>query len=118
VDPSQALSLQFISLAGGEARAILKIGEQFRGWPGMAHGGIIGALLTEAMVRAAENLRPGRAALLTFELDFLKPVLLEWELAARGRVLGTEGGMVRAEAELYRQDGSALLAKASGTLAY
>jgi acyl-coenzyme A thioesterase PaaI-like protein len=118
VDASQVLCLQFEPVDGEEVQARLKIEEKFRGWPGLAHGGIIGALLTEALVRAAENAFQGRAALSSFEIDFLQPVLLERELTVKGRALREAGGRLRAEAEVYYAGDLAVLAKSSGILEF
>jgi uncharacterized protein (TIGR00369 family) len=83
------------------------------GYVGMVHGGIIGALLDEAMSWAV--IAGGRLAVTAqMTLRFRRPVRVGEPVRVRGEVADDGGRTVQARAVLLDSDG-AVLAEASGT---
>jgi len=81
--------------------------EQFQGAPGMAHGGIVAALLDEACGQAARPLvSPGVTSRL--EVRYLAPVPVEELLKISAQVVERGERRVRAEASILDRDGLVL----------
>lgn len=94
--------------AAGEVRAELAIPERFNGYPGVVHGGVVTALLDEAMARTA-LIEGGFEDLLVtarMEVAFRRPVPTATPVTVIGRILRKSGSRTRAEAELRLPDGS------------
>ncbi len=103
--------------AVGEVRATLRIAEQFHGYPGVAHGGVVTALLDEAMVRSV-LLEGGFDDLMVtgrMEVTFRRTTPTGAEVTVVGRLLRRSGGRARASAEIRLADGS-VSAEAEATL--
>ncbi len=103
--------------AAGEARTTLVLAEQFHGYPGLAHGGIVAALLDEAMVRAL-LLDGGFEDLMVtakMEVTYRRATPTGQPVTVVGRTLrrGRSRAMARAEARLA--DGT-VTADAEGVL--
>jgi len=96
---------------GVVARATLA--SEFQGWRGIAHGGIVMALLDEAMAHAA-GYAGHRGVTAAVNVRFRKPVPLETPIEIRGRVtwqrrnvLGVEGWILDGRGTpLARAEGS------------
>lgn len=92
-----------------------------QGYPDRMHGGIITGILDETMGRAI-NIGAGQDANIqwgvTVELNvrFLRPVPLQVELTARGRITATDRRSFSAAGELYLPDGR-VAAEATGRFA-
>ena len=105
--------------AAGEVRAELSIPEPFNGYPGVAHGGIVAALLDEAMARSLLLAGSFEDLLVTarMEVAFRLPTPTRTPVAVVARVKRRSGARAQAEAELRLADGTvtahaeALLAK-------
>lgn len=83
------------------------VGEEFQGAPGMAHGGIVAALLDEACGQAARPLvSPGVTSRL--EVRYLAPVPVEELLRLSAQVVERGDRRVRAEASILDRDGLVL----------
>ena len=97
----------------GRARCEVAMPGAFQGWEGMAHGGIIAALLDEVSAYAAMTVAE---PVVTAELDirYRRPVPIDQELTASAEVRKREGRSVRVTAELRR--GEELLASADARL--
>ena len=81
--------------------------EEFQGAPGMAHGGIVAALLDEACGQAARPLvSPGVTSRL--EVRYLAPVPVEEPLRISAQVVERGERRVRAEASILDRDGLVL----------
>ena len=94
--------------ASGEARGELAIPEPFNGFPGIVHGGVVAALLDEAMVRSA-LLDGGFDDLMVtarMEVTYLRPVPTGAPVVAAGRTVRRAGRRATAEAELRLADGT------------
>jgi acyl-coenzyme A thioesterase PaaI-like protein len=100
---------------GDDADVIARVhlAPEYQGWRGIAHGGIVMALLDEAMAHAA-GFAGHRGVTANVSVRFRKPVPLETPIEVRGRVtwqrrnvLGVEGWITNA--------GGNLLARAEGS---
>jgi uncharacterized protein (TIGR00369 family) len=93
--------------------ARFSLGPQYQGWRGIAHGGIVMALLDEAMAHAA-GFAGHRGVTAAVNVRFRRPVPLEEPIEARGRVTWKRRNVLGVEADIF--DSSAnLLAHAEGT---
>lgn len=83
----------------GRAWLIVVIPPEFQGWEGIAHGGIVAALLDEVCAYAAMGISK---QIVTGELTtrYLKPVPIGREVAVEARVLEHLRRTVRVEASL------------------
>ncbi len=86
---------------------------EHEGWEGVVHGGILTALMDEAMVKLAAHLgMPAVSAELT--VKFKAPARSGEEVTIRGRITGSGHRLVLAEAEVVR--GAVAVAEAKGKL--
>ncbi len=86
----------------------------YQGWRGIAHGGIVMALLDEAMAYAA-GFAGHRGVTATMSVRFRKPVPLESPIEVRGRVTSQRRNVLCVEASVM--DGSGMvLAQAEGNV--
>jgi len=101
----------------GEVRASLTLEERFHGFPGLAHGGIIAALLDEAMVRALLLDGEFEDLMVTarMEVTFRRATPTGQEVTAVGRIVKHGGSRAHAEAEVRLADGT-VTARAEGLL--
>jgi uncharacterized protein (TIGR00369 family) len=102
----------------GEVRATLTIPEQFNGFPGIVHGGVLSALLDEAAVRTA-LLDGGFDDLMVtakLEVAFRRPTPTRTPVTVVGRLVQRQGTRAKAEAEVRLADGT-VAARAEALLA-
>ena len=92
----------------GEVRARLAIPERFNGYPGVVHGGVVTALLDEAMARTAlvEGGFEDLMVTARMEVTFRRPVPTATPVTVVARLLRKTGSRAQAEAELRLPDGS------------
>ncbi|OGW62089.1 MAG: hypothetical protein A2V83_06800 [Nitrospirae bacterium RBG_16_64_22] len=96
------------------AEASYAPGRETQGYDGVVHGGIIAALLDEAMVKAANA--SGRAfATASLSVRFRSPGRVGEPLVIRGRVVERRGRLARAAATIHAVGGR-LVAQAEGSL--
>ncbi len=93
----------------GGVRARCTLGSQYQGWRGIAHGGIVMALLDEAMAHAA-GFAGHRGVTAAVNVRFRRPVPVGEPIEVRGRVawqrhrvLGVEAGIFDAAENLLAQ---------------
>jgi uncharacterized protein (TIGR00369 family) len=96
---------------GVVARATLAA--QYQGWRGIAHGGIVMALLDEAMAHAA-GFAGHRGVTATVNVRFRKPVPLERPIVVRGRVTWQRRNVLGVEGDIFDANAT-LLAHAEGS---
>jgi uncharacterized protein (TIGR00369 family) len=96
---------------GVRCRALLA--SQFQGWRGIAHGGIVMALLDEAMAHAA-GFAGHRGVTASVNVRFRKPVPLERPIEIAGRVTWQRRNVLGVEAKISDESGT-LLAQAEGS---
>ncbi|MFQ3536289.1 MAG: PaaI family thioesterase [Aggregatilineales bacterium] len=116
IESAHGLRLRFYNDGQTACRAEVVLGDLHQGYPGIAHGGIVTAVLDEALTRAvlASDFRR-----LTYtariEVRFRRPTPLHTPLTVRGRVERDRGRAVTATATISLPDGT-LTAEASGLL--
>ncbi|MBL8841218.1 MAG: PaaI family thioesterase [Planctomycetes bacterium] len=104
------LQLAFRPVAGGapgEVIARCRLPRRFMGPPGCAHGGVIAALLDEAMAKVTAQLAV-HALTSRLEVRFLAPVPLGAPLVVRGWPVRRRGRLLSQAAELLAADGTRL----------
>ena len=92
----------------GEVRAEIAIPERFNGYPGVVHGGVVTALLDEAMARTA-LIEGGFEDLMVtarMEVAFRQPVPTATPVTVVARLRKKTASRAQAEAELRLPDGS------------
>ncbi len=112
------LRTQWVNDRGArEVRSSLVLAEHFHGYPGLAHGGIVAALLDEAMVRSL-LLEGGFDDLMVtarMEVAFRRATPTAAPITIVGRLLRRSGSRATAEAEIRLADGT-VTAEAEGLL--
>jgi acyl-coenzyme A thioesterase PaaI-like protein len=93
---------------GDEVRAAVTLAPQYQGWRGIAHGGIVMALLDEAMAHAA-GFAGHRGVTASVNVRFRKPVPLEVPIEVRGRVAWQRRNVLGVEATIFDQAGVVLV---------
>ena len=104
----------------GEVRATVSVAEHFNGYPGVVHGGILAALMDEAMVRTGllEGGFDDLKVTARMEVTYRRATPTGAPLAVVARMVKRGGTRARAEAEVRLGDGTvtaraeALLVKA------
>jgi acyl-coenzyme A thioesterase PaaI-like protein len=110
------LQLSFYINEERQAETQVVIGEQFQGYPGVAHGGIVATILDETLGRALMADDPNRF-LFTGKLTtrYRMPTPIGEPLRAVGVVIKDRGRMAECASYLYDQNDE-LLAQAEGLM--
>lgn len=88
------------------------------GWKNLVHGGIISTILDEVMGRLVIYRMKRLAMTKSMTVDFLKPILIDSELRAEGRLIEIKSEReVLTEGLLFSEAGQ-LCAKSRGTFAF
>lgn len=110
------LHLTFTNTAEGEVSADLNLGENFQGYPGVIHGGIIAAMLDEACGRAfMTGEEPRFMFTARLETQYRKNVPVGEPLRLVGQAGPARGRTAKATATITSQAGE-VLAEASALL--
>lgn len=113
------LHMNFYQESQGEVIATIRVPEQFQGYPGIVHGGIIAAMLDEISGRSVEMDASGKPTrfLVTASLNirYRKPVPIGMELKLRGYLLKDTGRVATVKGEI-RDDQGQLLAEADAVM--
>ena len=108
------LKLKFYSQGEDTAVCNYQVAEQYQGFPGVVHGGIVSCLLDEALVRAFMAGDPNRLMYTArITVRFRHNVPTQQPLKIVGTIVKDRGRMGEAKAELFGPDGE-LLAEAQG----
>jgi uncharacterized protein (TIGR00369 family) len=94
-------------------RAAVTLASSYQGWRGIAHGGIVMALLDEAMAHAA-GFAGHRGVTASVNVRFRKPVPLETPIEVRGRVTWQRRNVLGVEATVL-DEGGGLLVQGEGS---
>ena len=80
------------------ARAHVIFPARFQGWEGVVHGGLLAAVLDEAMIKAGQA---KGIACITAEITvrFKKPALIGQEYLIKGRIIEDKGKFILADSE-------------------
>lgn len=110
------LALRVYTTGPGQVEATHQLDRRYEGYPGIAHGGIVAALLDEVVARTAMTHNPDNF-MVTAKLDlrFRHPVPIDNELTLRGSMVSDRGKRALAHAELLLEDGT-LAAEADAML--
>lgn len=101
------LQLKFFDNGTDEVTCTTRVPDRFNGFPGIAHGGIVAALMDEVLIRTAMISDPNRFMMTAkIELKYRKPVPTNTELHLSGRLLRNRGRILQAEGVLQLPDGS------------
>jgi uncharacterized protein (TIGR00369 family) len=103
--------------AAGEVRSTVVLAEQFHGYPGIAHGGIVAALLDEAMVRSLllDGTFDDLMVTARMSVAYRRATPTAQPLTVVGRLLRRGASRATAKAELRLADGT-VTAEAEGLL--
>lgn len=113
-DNAIGMHLHFDRALDGEGVvARTELASVYQGWRGIAHGGIVMALLDEAMAHAA-GFAGHRGVTASVSVRFKKPVPLEVPIVVRGRVTWQRRRVVGVEATILDAGGD-VLARAEGS---
>ncbi|MGA8535475.1 MAG: PaaI family thioesterase [Candidatus Tumulicola sp.] len=108
-DNPVGMHLHFDRAGDGEGvRAAVTLGPQYQGWRGIAHGGIVMALLDEAMAHAA-GFAGHRGVTASVNVRFRQPVPLEVPIEVRGRVAWQRRNVLGVEATICDRAGNVLV---------
>jgi uncharacterized protein (TIGR00369 family) len=114
--PANPIGMHLVFDRDGESDEVIAratLAPHYQGWRGIAHGGIVMALLDEAMAHAA-GFAGHRGVTATVSVRFRKPVRLERPIVVRGRVTWQRRNVLGVEGNIFDEDG-ALLARAEGS---
>ena len=107
VENTAGLHARFYELEDGELAGVFTPREEHQGYPGRLHGGLASTILDETIGRAI-NLTDPEAWGVTIELTirYRKPVPLDGEIVARGRITKDSGRIFEGSGEIRLADGS------------
>lgn len=109
-----SLRARFFSVGKGKVEGVFTGRDEHASYKGRMHGGVIAAVLDEAMGRTLWTDRPDKLAVTkSMEVTYLKPVPLGCELHCYGKIIYENDKIFNAEAEILLPDGETA-AKSSG----
>lgn len=98
------LPIKLLDNEGGAYILPYKIKNEFQGYKGIVHGGIISTILDELSVYAAASINL-KTVTANIEVKFLKPVYVDENITVRARVVEKRGGSwLKVEAELANDE--------------
>jgi uncharacterized protein (TIGR00369 family) len=101
------LRLTFADDGIGEVRCEYVIRPEYQGYPGIAHGGIVAAILDEVVGRVALIGDPNHFMMtVRMEITYRQPVPVDTKLTIVGRPVRMGGRRARAAGEVRLPDGS------------
>lgn len=102
--------MHFYTIAPGEVEAHHTISNQYQGYPGVVHGGIIASMMDETMGRVFMEGDPPRF-MVTAELKirYKKPVHVNTPLKLTGHLVKDNGRVGRATGEIVGPNGDVLV---------
>lgn len=109
------LQLQFFNSSPGEVTAETILPEMYQGYPGIAHGGVVAAILDEAAGRSHMGEPPRFMYTARLQVQYRKNVPIGEPLRLVGRVGVSKRRTATATSALYNQNGE-LLAEAEALL--
>jgi uncharacterized protein (TIGR00369 family) len=114
VQNQAGLQGRFFVLADGELAGVFQPRVEHQGYPGRLHGGIISAILDETIGRAVNAAdRQVWGVTVEFTVRFRKPVPLDREVRAIGRITRDSNRVFEGTGEIVLEDGT-VAAEAQG----
>jgi uncharacterized protein (TIGR00369 family) len=110
VENPAGLHMHFYNTSPGVVEADYTVSEQFNGYPGIVHGGIIASMLDEAMGRVFMEDDPTRFMVTgEMKIRYRKPVQVNTALKITGRKVKDTGRIGSATGEIIGPDGEVLV---------
>lgn len=111
------LKLRFENVAAGHVRVQTRVCDKHQGYPGIVHGGIVAAMLDEAMGRSIMAGTSETRLMFTakMELKYRMSVPLNTDIQVLGRVVKDRGRIAQVEGEVVLPDGT-IAVEGSATL--
>ena len=105
------LQIRFYSTETHQVEAEIVLDDRYQGYPGIAHGGVMAAVLDETMGRAALSSETPDRLLFTgkMEVRYRKNVPLHTPIRVRGWIVKDKGRVVIAQAQAIAPDGTVLV---------
>lgn len=117
VENPVGLHLKFYETEAGEVVTEITVPEQYQGYPGIVHGGIVASMLDEVTGRAAMGSDIWRFMMTAkLELRYRAPVPIGQPLVLVGRLVNRRGRLASAHGEVRLSDGK-VCAEANALLA-
>ena len=113
------LHLHIYETAPGEVEATFTAPKQFQGYPGVLHGGIVGAIIDEISGRAhmgSDPLNPRFMFTARMEVKYRQNVPIGRQLKIRGKAGKSKGRVAEAWAGIYDAESGELLAEGNTML--
>lgn len=106
VENTHGLHLRFYATGPGQVTAEYVVPEQFQGYPGVVHGGIVATLLDEIVARAVMEAEPLRFMVTaTMKIRYHQPVPVGQPLRLVGTLKTRRGRLSTAWGEIRLPDG-------------
>ena len=102
------LKLDFYTPSPGQASAEINLPDQYQGYPGIVHGGIIAAILDETGGRAYMDDQHPFMVTAQLNVRYRKPVPIETPLVVYGEATERRGRVSKAHSEIRSMDGDVL----------
>lgn len=106
-DNDGGLGLSFYDDGDLTVESVFKIREQFQGYPGICHGGILATILDEVVGRVA-MIKDHHRFMMTvnMKVQFRNPVPIDTELRAVGQIIKLKGRLCKAHGQILLPDGT------------
>lgn len=98
----------------GQSQAEVAVPENFQGWRGVVHGGLVAALLDEAMWYATYSVTGRSILTVALETRYHHPTPVSRRLRVTGRAESTRHRVTTCTAEVLDAESGAVLASARG----
>ncbi len=109
-----SLNAAFYELDSGELLGVFQPRQEHQGYPQRMHGGILTAAVDETIGRAINIVEPGTwGVTMSLNVRFRKPVPLDREMHAIGRITKDSGRIFEGTGEIVLEDGTVAV-EASG----
>jgi acyl-coenzyme A thioesterase PaaI-like protein len=107
LDNPHGLHLRFTDNGIDEVYCETRISDAFNGYPGVAHGGVVAAMLDEVVIRTAMIADPNRFMMTArLELKYRRPVPTNTPLKLTGKLVRDRGRILQAEGRIELPDGT------------
>jgi uncharacterized protein (TIGR00369 family) len=101
------LKLRFSDNGADEVQAVFTADEQYQGYPGVVHGGVVAAMLDEAAGRTVMITDTNRFMMTgKMEIKYRQPVPVGQPLTLVGHLIRDRGRVAQAHGEVQLPDGS------------
>lgn len=109
-DNPAGLKITFVGNGEGKVQARIRFSEQFQGYPGIVHGGVIAAVLDEAAGRATMKSKRPEFSLVTGKLSvrYRKPVKVDEWVTVEGTYENCSGRVHTCRGKLISESGEIL----------